>query len=142
MSQLNKAGAAQSGPIWRHGVMPYIDDADRRHIDGGLERWEDAYFVDRDRDAPTLDIEHLADILKSVPSGKKKGAFNYFCSRLFLQTFILPDGVHYTETSNAIDVFGNMKTEWTRRILHPYEDKAIEENGDLPEMKQILEMLK
>ena len=120
--------------------MPYIvEETDRKFIDEGIalmgqDSRMDSYHVP--------DIEDIAEILRSVPSGKKKGAFNYFVSRLFLNTFVLPDGIHYTETSNAIDVFDNMKTEWTRRILHPYEDKAIEENGDLPEMKQILEMLK
>jgi hypothetical protein len=107
--------------------MPYISEDDRKHIDSRLAiiteltDYYDGEFV----------IEEIVSALKTVPSGKTKGAFNYFVSRLFLQTF-KHDG--YTDTSDALSVFVDMEAELRRRLMEPIENRAIEKNGDLPEL--------
>lgn len=104
--------------------MPYIEPkSDRQHIEDELT---------------ILDIPELAGILRTVPSGKVKGAFNYFVSRLWLNTFFPNGKLGYTPLSDAIRVFNDMEHEMERRLMDKYEDKAIEKNGDLPEFEKIL----
>lgn len=95
--------------------MPYISQEDREHIES----------FDYLRDVP---YEIMGQALRSVPSEKTKGAFNYFVTRLWFETF-QPKG--YTDTSDAIAVFADIQHELRRRVLDPYEDSVIEKNGDV-----------
>jgi len=108
--------------------MPYIDRKDREHIDRAMSQFREGIVSD------PLTIEELGQIICDVPSNKRKGAFNYFVSRLFSDVFDVRVA-GYTELSNAIAVFGDMEAETRRRLMDPYEDKCIEKNGDLEEWK-------
>ena len=56
--------------------------------------------------------------------------------RLFMLVFVTrKKSVGYTELSDAIAVFGDIQHELRRRLLDPYEDEAIEKNGDVYEFK-------
>ena len=112
--------------------MPYIDKADRHHIKDFLDDY--SYRLEESSHV-RLDIKALSDILRNVPSGKVKGAFNYFVSRLFINVFKVydEDGIGYTSLSDALAVFTDMDAEIRRRIMEPYEDECISRNGDLPE---------
>ena len=118
--------------------MPYIEPViDRKHISRSLT---DMPNHDRSPGAGAF-IRGLAAILRNVPSGKVKGAFNYFVMRLWLCTFFPNNKVGYTSLSDAIKVFDDMKVECERRLMGPYEDYCIEKNGDLPEFTAILEKM-
>ena len=107
--------------------MPYIHKNDRQHIEHKLE-YADNYGDNE------VTIERIAEILSTVPSGKRKGAFNYFVCRLFMNTFgINNEQSGYTDISDALAVFGDMEHEIRRRVLDKYEDKVIIKNGDVPE---------
>jgi hypothetical protein len=47
----------------------------------------------------------------------------------------------YTNSSNWIDAVHGAERELTRRLLNPYEDIKIEENGDVPSFKKILDSM-
>lgn len=120
--------------------MPYISQEDREYIRLRMKAW--------DRDVPggvldgytlEMDIATISNWLQSVPTGKTKGAFNYFVTRLLLETFWRTKGqVGYTSLSDGVRVLRDIANEIERRILNPYEDKAIEKNGDLPEFERLL----
>jgi len=113
-------------------IASFIDEVsgeDRAHIDQCLT------------DFASTDFPDLAEIIRTVPSGKIKGAFNYFCCRLWLNTFFPDHKIGYTSLSDAQGVFMDMLLEMNRRLMIPYEDKAIEKNGDLPEITKIKEVM-
>lgn len=102
--------------------MPYITQEDRNYIDQQIISMYDG----------TVNL--TATILKNAPSGKVKGAFNYFVMRLFCHTFDVGNA-GYTDLSDSIAVMGDMEHELRRRLLDPYEDKVMKLNGDLPELE-------
>lgn len=106
--------------------MPYISEADRRYVDICVR------LLGEDGESPS--VENIASILVTVPSGKVKGAFNYFVTRLFCHTFDVKNA-GYTQLSDSIAVMVDMEHELRRRVLDPYEDKVIKSNGDLPEFE-------
>lgn len=113
--------------------MPYIEKVtDREVIEGKLED-----IAIRARVEPTYcpDIEDIAGILRGVPSGKVKGAFNYFVTRLWMRTF-LPDvkKAGYTQLSNDLGVFADMDHHLRCALMEPYEKYARLKNGDVPEL--------
>jgi len=50
--------------------------------------------------------------------------------------------VSYQNLSDVIAALNDSAEEIRRRLLIPYEDKAIEKNGDLPEYKELLGIIK
>ena len=129
--------------------MPYISEEDRKHIDVHLNDFWDSWvrhLMEENLDPELnysncgLRLKDISKIIREVPSGKVKGAFNYFVTRLWLNTFFPNgEGIGYTSLSDAIAVFVDMEDEMRRRLMQPYEDQAINKNGDLPEMIQINE---
>ena len=61
------------------------------------------------------------------------GELNYVLTRL-CQGFINANGLNYSSINNTIGVLECCKLELYRRIAAPYEDKKIEENGDVNEV--------
>lgn len=57
------------------------------------------------------------------------GEFNYVVSRVVWKIFKLNPS--YTLGNNLIGALECIKSEFYRRLLTPYEDKKIGENGDL-----------
>jgi len=97
--------------------MPYISNNDREF----LTRYD---F-----------IEANSRRIQAVPSGKVKGALNYILCRLTMQTMKPAIGWSYTSLSDAVSVLRDAADEIERRMMTPYEDKAILKNGDLPEFE-------
>jgi hypothetical protein len=108
--------------------MPYISEEDRDFIEEQL-RSQNHYASWTEGDC----VARIASIIKNVPSGKIKGACNYIISRIVAGAMKPDAGWGYTSLSEAVDVFADAESEMRRRMLDPYEDKAIEKNGDLPE---------
>lgn len=99
--------------------MPYVDQETRHRLDGA--------------------IKLLTDEIAATP--KKAGAANYAVSRLISGAFGLnfyADNVPSYENLNAaIGVLECAKAELYRRIGAEKENKAIDENGDLPEWHDV-----
>ena len=79
-------------------------------------------------------IECLADEIQV------KGDLNFTICELVAQ-LILKKGVGYTTMSEWIDTLPDAEYELRRRLLDKYEDKKIEENGDVPSFIEILEII-
>ena len=79
--------------------------------------------------------EAIATLAKEV---KNKGDLNYTICQLTGMLIIKTGGMGYTNVSNWIDGVHGAERELTRRLLNPYEDKKIEENGDVEAFEQLL----
>jgi len=91
------------------------------------------YIVPADRSVKYDEL--IEDIQAKVLSGTTpKGDCNYIISRIVAGVFKEVEGRwRYTSVGDAIDTFECAKLEFYRRIGAPYEDLAIEKNGDIPE---------
>lgn len=59
-----------------------------------------------------------------------KGVLNYAISQL-LAHYVMENGKSYQTLSDCISACDDAKEEFRRRVLNPYEDRKIEENGDI-----------
>ncbi len=87
--------------------MPYIDQEARKHFD---------YYIDK-----------LADLVEK--RGSSVGELNYIISRIIW--VLWGKKPSYTSGNNLIGVLECVKAEFYRRLLAPYEDTKIKDNGDL-----------
>lgn len=95
--------------------MPYTKKYRRSHIDKALD-----------------------DIILYVT---EKGDLNYTICELVGRLCLRDGGLGYTSTSNWIDGVHGAERELTRRLLDPYEDLKIKENGDVSSFVKLLEKL-
>lgn len=70
-----------------------------------------------------------------------KGDLNFAISEIVGQ-LILKGDVGYTSISNWIDGVHGAERELTRRLLNPYEDLKIAQNGDVPSFNEILRIMR
>jgi hypothetical protein len=91
----------------------------------------------KDEDRPKFDeaIETLTSIIEA------KGDLNYTICELTGQ-LILKTKISYTQISEWIDGVDGAENELRRRLLDPYEDLKIIENGDVPSFITILQQMK
>lgn len=61
---------------------------------------------------------------------KTPGELNYLMSEL-CSKYLEQKGLGYTNCNEIIGVIECVKQEFYRRLTAPYEDKKIEENGDI-----------
>lgn len=98
--------------------MPYID---KRAIDKNTYQSLDS---------------RVDQLIKSIEAtyddNEIEGVMNYIITRLISGTFGR-QGWKYTRINRAMGVLECAKQEFYRRLAGPYEDKAIERNGDIPE---------
>lgn len=94
------------------------------------------YIKDKDKDKMKDAIDHLLSYVRS------KGDLNYaiceLVGRLILE---ISPKISYTSMSEWIDGVHDAETELRRRLLEPYEDLKISQNGDVPSFKDILERM-
>lgn len=91
-------------PVGRAAVMPYIPQ--------------------RDRDRFDIDIATLVDHIRT------EGELNFVITEL-ARGFAHRRGGNYAAYNATIGVLEAAKLEFYRRKVAPYEDRKIEENGDL-----------
>lgn len=84
------------------------------------------YIQENERGKLNKAVAELKDALGSNPS---VGELNYCISSLLWS--IWRRNQPYTLANNLIGVLECVKQEFHRRLLSPYEDKKIAENGDL-----------
>lgn len=93
--------------------MPYIDKELRHHLDDNIEQF----------------IEYIN---RATPD-KRDGITNYIISRIVTEGLKLPnENLRYYTAQDMIGVLECAKLEVYRRMVAPYEDKAIDKNGDIP----------
>jgi hypothetical protein len=98
--------------------MPYITDERRADLDPLIGR--------------------LAGVIQYDPSGVREptrfaGELNYVVTRLLLR--VLPEK-RYWSLALGIGTLICVIFEFYRRFVAPYEDKAIQKNGDIPEYEE------
>ena len=87
--------------------MPYIQESDRLRFDFALDT--------------------LAALLKVSPN--YEGDLNYCISKL--TNTLLQDNLKYAEVNRIIGALECAKLEIYRRLVSPYEDEKVVENGDV-----------
>lgn len=95
--------------------MPYIHQDDRPALDGP--------------------IEDILNIVADTNVASHRGQLNYIISRI-VAGVIHPTGPaewRYNEIMEVVGTFECAKLEFYRRIAAEKEDKAIRQNGDIPE---------
>ena len=95
--------------------MPYIEDKDKHEMS-----------------------DAIGDLFMWIHS---KGDLNYAICEL-VGRLILHGDVSYTKMSEWIDAVHDAETELRRRILDPYEDIKIFENGDVPSFIRIMNKMR
>ena len=72
------------------------------------------------------------DRRQTAESGGMKtcGELNYYITDLIC-LYMYEKGLSYQSINDVIGALEGAKTEFYRRVAEPYEDKKIEENGDV-----------
>lgn len=87
--------------------MPYIKESDKTRF---------------------IDAEEA--IREAFEAGVTPGDLNYIITRTIL-TYIARKGLSYTHLNDVVGVLDSAKAEFQRRLVGPYEDRKIAENGDV-----------
>ena len=70
-----------------------------------------------------------------------KGDLNHAICELTAMMMLKTGGMGYTNVSEWIDAVNGARKEMERRLLSPYEDEKIEENGDVRSFVTLLQQL-
>ena len=79
------------------------------------------YIKDIDRNLYGVTLQNPAS---------NSGALNYQLTLVILE-FLRFRGLKYETCNDIVGALDNCKDEFKRRVLNPYEDKKITENGDV-----------
>jgi len=93
------------------------------------------YIEDKDKHEMSDHIESLQMFIES------KGDLNYAICELVGRLILDSDKISYTQMSEWIDAVHDAEAELRRRLLNPYEDIKIFENGDVPSFTGILDRM-
>jgi len=74
------------------------------------------------------EIESLVRKLEEQPLKEQDGDLNYVVTSIMKMLY----RPRYFNYNRAMGVLEAIKQEYYRRVVAPYEDKKIEENGDVP----------
>lgn len=90
-------------------------------------------YISKDlREKLDKDVDNLIGRLTSEPEDVQDGELNYVVSRLLHGVYPL----RYRHINRAVGVLECAKLEFYRKIAGPYEDMAIEKNGDIPPQRR------
>lgn len=76
----------------------------------------------------TIDRQVALDIRVDTP--RNAGELNYIFTRT-LMDYLKEKGLCYQRINDVIGALEGAKAEFYRRVVVPYEDKKIQENGDV-----------
>ena len=107
--------------------MPYIKPEQRAKIDSDIKAL----------------AKKISDVAKEDgDEGAYAGLLNYAITRLSLRVAINLFGkTRYKIGAMLTGVWSNVSQEFYDRIMRPYEDKQIKNNGDVPEYKELLDSM-
>ena len=86
------------------------------------------YIKQEKRPLFTKEIEALVKKLEEQPLTEQDGDLNYIITSI-LKLLYKP---RYFNCNRAIGVLEAIKLEYYRRVVAPYEDTKIKDNGDVP----------
>jgi hypothetical protein len=85
------------------------------------------YILPEDR----LKLKPATDALAAAIDGKTTaGDLNYMIS-LMAKAYIDAKGLRYEHLNAVVGALDSCKAEFQRRVVAPYEDQKVEENGDV-----------
>jgi hypothetical protein len=96
--------------------MPYINQQRRDELEGS-ERLR-------------IHTNTLSFVTLLGKAMTNSGELNYILTRL-LYEYYKSNGGRYTQVNDILGALEGAKLEFYRRVAAPYEDKKIEENGDV-----------
>jgi hypothetical protein len=85
------------------------------------------YIPSDDRPQINELVQPLVAHLKGLPLEKQDGALNYAITKILKELY----PPKYFNYNRAMGVLSSIQSEWYRRDVAPYEDKKIQENGDV-----------
>lgn len=88
------------------------------------------YIEAKNRDRLDAHVDNVASTLQERPFAESLGDINYLFSRIVAKAM---GGVSYSKIAMATGVLENIKQELYRRVASQYEDRKIEDNGDIEE---------
>ena len=80
------------------------------------------------------ELDEAIDNLSNILDGTDPGEINYVFTKLLLGAIGFRGGernIHYSNINMIVGVLECAKLEFYRRLAVPFEDKKIEENGDV-----------
>ena len=86
------------------------------------------YIKQEKRPLYKKEIEGLVRKLEAQPLTEQDGDLNYIVTSI-MKTLYKP---RYFNYNRALGVLEAIKQEYYRRVVAPYEDEKIRENGDVP----------
>lgn len=85
------------------------------------------YIKKEDRPALDATLAPLITHLRSLPEADQDGALNYSITKILKALY----PVKYVHLNRAMGVLSAVTHEFYRRVIGPYEDTKITENGDV-----------
>lgn len=85
-------------------------------------------YIDKNQ-RPELDelIQSFIEKIKSLPVEEQDGALNYSITKIFKHVY----PVKYFHLNRALGVLTAITQEFYRKVVGPYEEKKISQNGDV-----------
>ncbi len=85
------------------------------------------YIKKEDRPAIDALVDPIVVHLTSLPLESQDGALNYLITRVMKRVY----PTKYVHLNRALGVLSAVTHELYRRVVAPYEDEKIKENGDV-----------
>jgi hypothetical protein len=100
--------------------MPYISQKDRLFLDEYIDQF----------------LYNINTIYKDTTFYNKGGLANYIITRILTNFLKCGNKWSYTKLSQIVGTLECAKMEIYRKLISPYEDQKISENGDLEEFSK------
>ncbi len=94
------------------------------------------YIKEKDRVSLKYALIEIIDGVNQLDIEDREGVLNYTISRIVASCMKPDTGWRYTSLAKAHAVFIQAADEFSRRLIGPYEDAAIEKNGDIKEYRE------
>jgi len=85
------------------------------------------YIKKEDREKWKVIIDEVVNKLNFSPENAVEGELNYLITSILKKVY----SPKYFNYNRAMGLLECIKAEFYRRVVSPYEDKKIEENGDV-----------
>lgn len=79
---------------------------------------------------PYITSQRREELKDGGSFARDAGELNYVITRIVLEYFCW-NGRRYQQINDVVGALESCKAEFQRRIVNDYEDKKIEENGDV-----------
>ena len=70
------------------------------------------------------------DRFRATDSPENAGELNYAIT-ILIQKYLSKNGLNYQHINDIVGALEGAKSEFQRRVVNPYEDSKIKENGDV-----------